>query len=279
MNEYVAGIVVVLLALPLVMSFLISTLRRNRTRVTSSKPDKASQPYKVPSRISGSDEGILPVAQGAEKPKSRELHEAEYVGRSLAEARRKDARQSAGSPGDQEVTEREDRISRDKRRELVRSALRGTAVHGYYIFDDLMSEEAGMLDFLAVGPLSICAIVVRDEPGVITALPDRTVLLDGWRFSDDPRRQADELRAEVISRLCDADKPINYLICFTRADIYSGKDLVPYQGLCTVWTLAWSLDPEGEEALNAAEAAEYAELVQQFYGRPPFVTPKDADTL
>ena len=279
MSAYLAGTVIVLLALPLVMSFLISTLHRDRRQVASPKPDKARQVHKVPTRIAASDEGILPIVQGAEKPQPRELHEAEYVGRSLAEARRNDATQSADSLEGQQVTEREYRLGRDKRRELVRSALRGTAVHGYYVFDNLMSEQAGMLDFLAVGPDTICAIIVRDEPGAITALPDRTVLLDGRRFSDDPREQAHELRSDVISRLSDTDKPIDYLICFTRADIYSGKDLAPYQGLCTVWTLAWSFDAEDDQALNEAEVAEYAELIQQIYGRPPFVTPEGGNTF
>ena len=60
---------------------------------------------------------------------------------------------------------REERIERARRKDLVRTALRSAAAHGYYIFDELLTEEAGMIDFLAVGPVGACVVVVRDEPG------------------------------------------------------------------------------------------------------------------
>jgi hypothetical protein len=82
------------------------------------------------------------------------------------------------------LSARERRIARADRWELVRSALRSAAAHGYYIFDALMTTEAGMIDFLAVGPVGTCVVVVRDAEGhvaadvagtlYLTAAPSRT---------------------------------------------------------------------------------------------------------
>jgi len=45
------------------------------------------------------------------------------------------------------------------------------------------------------------------------------------------------------------------------------------RGVCKVWTLAWTLDPEDDEELTPADAAELAEEVERVYGRPPFARP------
>jgi hypothetical protein len=50
-------------------------------------------------------------------------------------------------------------------------------------------------------------------------------------------------------------------------------DLELMRGICTVWTLSWTLDPEGDEELTPADAAELAEEVGRVYGRPPLARP------
>lgn len=178
------------------------------------------------------------------------------------------------SPQDFQPVHRDRRIERDKRREMVQHVLKSTSEWGYYVFDQLMTEDAGVIDYLVVGPPSICSITLRDEPGSITATPDSQVLVDGKPLADDPRRQAREIGDDLMARLPDNEKPINFLICFTQADMYMGEDADPYRGLCTIWGLSPSLDPEENgEAFNGAEIEEYAELIEQIYERPPFVTP------
>jgi PAS domain-containing protein len=180
----------------------------------------------------------------------------------------------SGDEGEQK-TARERRIERAERRERVRSALRAAAAYGYYVFDDLTTEDAGNLDYLAIGPASICAVIIRDEIGVVTAAEDMSLRLDGRPFEDDPRAQAEELTNDVFAKLNETVKPIDYLICFTRAEIRAGADTQPLCGVCTLWTLSSNLDPEGEEEINAAEVEELAESIQRTYGRRPFVTPHD----
>jgi len=169
---------------------------------------------------------------------------------------------------------REKRIAGAERRELVRSALRSAAAHGYYVFDELMTEEAGMIDFLAVGPVGACVIVVRDEEGNVTADVDGTLYLDGRRFEDGPKLQADELGDDVDAKLESSGVKTRNVICFTRAELYylgENPDEV-LRGVCPIWDLALAF-AEATEEYSPADVAELAEEVERAYGRPPFVRP------
>ena len=84
--------------------------------------------------------------------------------------------------GQQRQSARERRIVRAERRDLVRAALRSAAAHGYYVFDELMTEEAGMIDCLTIGPVGACLVIVRDEAGDVTADVDGALYLDGRLF-------------------------------------------------------------------------------------------------
>jgi hypothetical protein len=171
-------------------------------------------------------------------------------------------------------TARERRIARDNRIERVRSVLRAASEqHGYHVFDELVTEEAGKLDFLAVGPPGAVAIVLRDEDGLVSAAEDGELLLDGRPFEESPRAQVTELGGDVIARITRADGSVDTLVCFARADVEYPNDLELMRGICTVWTLSWTLDPEGDEELTPADAAELAEEVERVYGRPPFARP------
>jgi hypothetical protein len=168
---------------------------------------------------------------------------------------------------------REKRIAGAERRELVRSALRSAAARGYYVFDELMTEEAGMIDFLAVGPVGTCVIVVRDEEGNVTADVDGTLYLDGRHFEDDPNRQAEDLVDDVNAKLADTGAHAYHVICFTRADLYYlGEDREVLRGVCPTWDLALAF-AEATEEYSPADVAELAEEVERAYGRPPFVRP------
>ena len=171
-------------------------------------------------------------------------------------------------------TARERRIARDNRVERVRSALRAVSEqHGYHVFDELVTEEAGKLDFLAVGPPGAVVIVLRDEDGLVSAAEDGELLLDGRPFEESPRAQVAELGTDIIARVVGADGYVDTLICFSRAEVEYPDDLELMRGICTVWTLSWTLDPEGDEELTPVDTSELAEEVERIYGRPPFARP------
>jgi len=173
---------------------------------------------------------------------------------------------------------REERIARAERREHVRLALRSADAHGYYVFDELMTETAGMIDYLAVGPVGGCVVVVRDEAGKVTADVDGTLYLDGRRFVDDPRRQAEDLAADVNLKFVDTGAYAYNVICFTRAELYYlGEDESVLKGVCPTWDLPLSF-AEAPEAHTPADVAELADRVREVYGRPPFVVPDKDDS-
>jgi hypothetical protein len=184
------------------------------------------------------------------------------------------ARDGAWLEPEEPRTARERRIARDNRAERTRAALRAASErHGYYVFDELMTEEAGKLDFLAVGPPGAVAIVVRDEGGLVSAAEDGELLLDGRPFDEDPRSQVRELGNDVIARIDRTDGALGTLICFSRAEVEYPDDLELMRGVCTVWTLAWTLDPEDNADLTPADIVELADEVWRVYGRPPFARP------
>lgn len=178
------------------------------------------------------------------------------------------------TPPKRQLSPRERRVERAARTERVRSALRAVASNGCYVFDGLVTESAGLLDYLAVGPVSICAVIVRGDEGLVTADDCGELYLDGKPFEDDPRRQAEELADDVIAALHETDKPINYVICFSEGRIDDRGDPRSMSGVATLWTLAWTLTEDGE-CLNGVEIEELAETIQKLYGRTPFVTPRD----
>jgi hypothetical protein len=178
--------------------------------------------------------------------------------------------------GDRPKTARERRIARAKDIEHVRLALSSTARHGYYVFDELITEEAGSLDFLAVGPLGVVVIPVRSDEGCVSSgRAEDEILLDGEPFEDDPFRQARELTEEIDMALFGGAGDIGTLVCFTRAHFQVDHERKPPLGTTPVWELPWALDPEEQEAkLNPADVEDIAEKVQEIYGRPPIVTPR-----
>jgi hypothetical protein len=181
--------------------------------------------------------------------------------------------------GNRPMTAREQRIARAKDKEHVRLALGSIARHGYYVFDELITEEAGSLDFLAVGPLGVIVIPVRHDEGYISrGRAEGEILINGKTFEDDPFRQARELSKELDMALFEGVGDISSIVCFTRARFETDDERKPPLGTTPVWELPWALDPEGqEEKLNPIDTDEIAERVQEVYGRPPIVTPERED--
>ena len=171
-------------------------------------------------------------------------------------------------------TPREKRIALAREKQMVRSALLSTARHGYYVFDELITEEAGIIDFLAVGPLSACAILVRSEMGYISLGPNRVRLqIDGRDLEDDPHEQGSTLVDDVDERVFEHTYNTHLLICFLYAELELDENNLVPRGTTPIWELPWALDPEGVENLNPAQIEEIAEKVQEVYGRPPIVRP------
>lgn len=181
-------------------------------------------------------------------------------------------------PEGRRLSAREERIERARRKDLVRTALRSAAAHGYYIFDELMTEEVGMIDFLAVGPVGACVVVVRDEPGNVTADVDGTLYLDGRPFADDPKRQAGDLEDDVNAKFEGLDAHCYDIICFTRADLfYLGDEPgTVLKGVSPIWDLPLAF-AEADEDHTPADVAELADHIRAVYGRPPFVVPGEDD--
>lgn len=177
------------------------------------------------------------------------------------------------------LSKREERIERARRKDLVRTALRSAATHGYYVFDELMTEDAGMIDFLAVGPVGACVVVVRDEPGAVTADVDGTLYLDERHFEDDPKLQAGELEDNVNRKLAGTGAQCYDIICFTRAELfYLGDDVYEVmRGVSPIWDLPLPF-ASAETQHTSADVAELADHIQEAYGRPPFVVPEGDDS-
>lgn len=159
----------------------------------------------------------------------------------------------------------------------MRTALRSAAAHGYYVFDALMTTEAGMIDFLAVGPAGACVVVAREEEGDVTADADGTLYLNGSPFEDDPHRQAEDLAGDVRDKLAGTGAHTYHIICFTRAELfYIGDEPNVLRGVCPIWDLALPFASTQAE-LTPADVADLADLIREKYARPPFVLPEEGE--
>lgn len=176
---------------------------------------------------------------------------------------------------DRPQTPRAKRIAYARDKQHVRLALTSIARHGYYVFDELLTEGAGLLDYLAVGPLRTVAIVVRPDKGRVGfGHSEDEILLDSEPFEDDPLSQAQQLADDIDLRLPDMPEDTGHLVCFTHTDFELDENRKPPLGTTPVWELPWALDPEGREVmLTPADIEEIAERVQRIYGRPPIITP------
>ncbi len=130
-----------------------------------------------------------------------------------------------------------------------------------------------MIDFLAVGPVGVCVVVVRDEKGDVTVDADGTLYLGHKRFEDDPKRHAEDLVDDVNAKILHTSESTYDVICFTRADIfYVGDNEEVLTGLYPTWDLPLAF-AEAPREHSPADVAEIADRVREVYSRPPFVVP------
>lgn len=172
-------------------------------------------------------------------------------------------------------TTRDERLTRDREKGYIRLALGSVAEHGYYVFDEVLTESAGMLDYLALGPPGIIAILVRFDEGYVSRMRNSSgVLLDGKLFDDDPLQQLGEIALQLSESLTDGDLGIDGIVCLTRATFELDEERKPPLPTTPIWELPKALDPTGEEEqFTPADIEEIAEKIQRVYGRPPIVTP------
>lgn len=169
----------------------------------------------------------------------------------------------------------ERRIAAARETEYVRLALRSICRHGYYVFDNLIAEGTGILDYMAAGPLGLIAILVRTDQGCVGFGQRKgEIMLDGKPFEDDPFEQARQLTAAIDKALFDDCGDVRGIVCFPYASFELDEERKPPAGTTPLWELSWALDPEDRETmLTPADIKEIAEKVQRVYGRPPIVTP------
>ncbi len=159
----------------------------------------------------------------------------------------------------------------------MRLALRSASARGYYVFDELMTEGAGMIDFLAVGPVGAIVVVVRDEPGTVTADVDSALYLNTRPFPENPREQAAALAVDVNARFEGTGAEAFHVVCFTRAELeYLGEDEDVLWGVCPTWDLPLAFS-EAEKEHTPSDVEGLADLVRETYGRPPFVAPAEGE--
>lgn len=172
-------------------------------------------------------------------------------------------------------TQRERRLALAREKQMVRAALQSAALHGYYVFDELITEEAGIIDFLVVGPLDVISVVVRPDRGYVSLdKQSNTLLLDGRPFEDNPYEQGLQIAADVDKRIFEGNHDSGYIVCFIYAPLEVDEDNQIPHATTPIWELPWALDPEGVENLDTAQIEEIAEKVQQVYDRPPIIRPR-----
>lgn len=173
-------------------------------------------------------------------------------------------------------TAREERIARAKEKEHVRLALSSASRLGYYIFDEIITESSGIIDFLAIGPMGTIAVVLRFEHGFISrGSCEDQILIDGHNFEDDPFVQGHDFSEEVDQAVFRGLGEVFNIICFPRCSFELDDERKPPLGTTPVWELPLALDPQDrDEELNTADIEEIAEKVQEVYGRLPIVIPQ-----
>jgi len=188
------------------------------------------------------------------------------------------------------------RISRARGREKMRSALLPLPAHGYFVFEDLLTDGAGAVDFLAVGPGGIhYAALVPHEGSVWRREEDdrlywgrESVLLDaetderdwyGGPFEEDLDAMIRALGEDVASKVYGGEGGSLFpYLCFTEARLHVSGGKHP-RGVVSVWDLAYQisltdLTGYGRHNLPPEEVERFAAVIEEAYGRPPWLVPE-----
>ncbi|MDP9437571.1 MAG: hypothetical protein M3P49_02315 [Actinomycetota bacterium] len=188
------------------------------------------------------------------------------------------------------------RISHARGREKMRSALLPLPAHGYFVFEDLLTDEAGAVDFLAVGPGGIhYAALVPHEGSVWRHEQDdrlywgqESVLLDaetderdwyGGPFEEDLDAMIRALGEDVASKVYGGEGGSLFpYLCFTEARLHVSDGKHP-RGVVSVWDLAYQISitdlaEYGRHNLPPEEVERFAAVIEETYGRPPWLVPE-----
>ncbi len=211
------------------------------------------------------------------------------------------------------------RIAHAEGRERVRSAIRPLAREGYYAFEDLLTDEAGAVDQLLVGPNGVHAVVVRSDRGAVWRRhSERRYYLDpyggaidaatgatiyaGRPFEEDLEQVVAALTADLRRKLFGGGGPVFHQLCFTEAQLAFGADPdCPHGGtppdLTTVWHMADKalggrylvVDPEAAEPAagrdpeplryDPEEVEDLARVVAGIYDRRPWLAPESGEDV
>jgi hypothetical protein len=189
----------------------------------------------------------------------------------------------AADPAEQLERLRAERLETASATERMRAALRAAGEHGYYAFDAVATDGAGMLDYLAIGPRGVWLILADHHRAFVERDGESGELLaDGTPFEEDLDARLEELSRELGSTLLWAGEPVGSLICFTRATLRRDGENMDPEGTASVWDLAWTLSPVGSTAgppvgppaIPPEAARDLAARTREAYGRAPFVRPQ-----
>jgi hypothetical protein len=285
------------LAAAAVVARRLADARRGLARISWSLPEP---PPRVEKARGSVEPGGAPRAPGVEPEalKVRAGYDAEAWRRTSEETRRR-------------------RIAHAEGRERVRSAIRPLAREGYYAFEDLLTDEAGAVDQLLVGPNGVHAVVVRSDRGAVWQRhSERRYYLDpsggaidaatgatiysSRPFEEDLEQVVAALSADLRRKLFGGGGPVFHQLCFTEAQLAFGADPdCPHGGtppdLTTVWHMADKalggrylvVDREAPEPAAARdpeplrydpeELEDLARAVAGIYDHRPWLAPADGE--
>lgn len=171
------------------------------------------------------------------------------------------------------------RLVEAESKERVRSALKALSAGGYYVFDEIVTDSAGIADHLAVGPWGACVIVVVDHPDgrVERDAGTNQLLFERRPFSEDPDERGSALVYDILPRAFGEEGPIAYHVCFTSAGSKRGEREDYPEGSCSVWDLSAELCPPRQPEITPDEVALVAQRVRIAYSREPYVRPADSE--
>lgn len=210
------------------------------------------------------------------------------------------AGQSPRPSSDPSVEARRRRIDAARGREQVRAALSMLADAGFFVFEDVVTAEAGAVDQLVVGPTGVHPVLVLPHRGYVfwddsgrlawskrkatPDTPDSPGTYYQARWDENPEEIMDALRKDLAHEVIHKGVGSIPVYCFTEATILAPDDLEgPTQATSPfdVVRLLRDTDPEPHGYLrpDGPHIREIARLVARNYKRLPWAVPPEHDAF
>lgn len=213
----------------------------------------------------------------------------------------------------EKISVRAERIARAGARERTRLALANLASAGFYVFEDLLTDEAGAVDQFAIGPAGMFLITVRHEEGLVWRAPDGRLTIQpryprddadllgasqsdeiteareliGFPFEEDIEAAANDLILDMADKnFLNVDHPVATrlggrpaepfrIYCFTNARVaVAAQGGALEPNMIPVLEIANLLtSPDNPRLLDEEEIEFLAERTREIYGRQPWVSP------